>query len=394
MSLLLLVLANRRRSEIIFIVLLSALAALGWWMTWRTQVSDRVALDAARSSCQDQLRSEKARESALQDRFGRYVAAMSAAPDAWFVNNDMALASRQILGKLTITLTASFAITKELSPHETLVGGRMEEETRTQRTSTTASAGFLLGRRSKINFALVMASGDEPALQSPSASFFTPPGEAEVNVPNWFNHTVSYALKGTTASLDAEESGCGANPVAVVQAWRVEEKGRVIVAAVLGCQSADSDMRPISDLPLFGYEGYQRWTSLSERPLAFLRTTPQGGVSLMWGSLDREYGESGELLEGLGMPESVVAVFLPKLEAGINDPILHSMLFQVDEQSEYWVPFWALRKQLAAAPDQLDLGSVLGLAVPILPRGALDSTLRDSMLSSYRDLMNISDQPR
>jgi hypothetical protein len=89
------------------------------------------------------------------------------------------------------------------------------------------------------------------------------------------------------------------------------------------------------------------------------------------------------------MPASVAPTFLP-FGSESREPVLHSMIFQVDAEKQVWLPFWAVRKQLASARESFDFDRVLGAPLPVVPRGAYDPALRAKMLPSYQSLINLN----
>ena len=321
-----------------------------------------------------------ARETALKSELTRYREATESDPRKWFAAYSGAVAERSFRARLDMTWLTTFSLKTELAPTQSLLSGRAVEEQQVTLLQTSQSAGFLLGRRSNFVFGLIQVSPNDPALQTPS---FALPGPAEVEVPLSFNYFAEYELSSRELHLGVEIlEGCGGGPSVVLHSWRTEQ----FIALVIGCESSTGAL----DIPIFPYEGFERWTRLTGTPLPLPLTTPAGAVSMAQITLDRKYAETGQERTAAGMPASVTAAFLP-LEEGERRPVLHSMIFQIDEGSQVWLPFWAVRKQLASAREN-DWGLDKAFGLPDLRMSPAQLELRRKMLSSYQNLINFNQE--
>lgn len=369
-------------------LLLVLLAAGGGWISCKRGEELQDELRATQAACDEKVaaaeRSGEEQLAALQTDFARYRASLATDPRSEFAAFGQSVAQRPFLARLKMTWFAIFKLQDELKPGETLLGRREVEEQRVERQNTVSSAGFLLGRRSNFIFGLVQVPVDDRALLYPGDYFLTPPGKAEIEVPMAFNRYPEYALSFAGLQVEGEVlAGCGAGPTAILHAWRTEK----FIALVIGCEAPLGG----TDIPLLRYEGYERWTRLTEQEIAFPFMTPAGGVAMAWTVLDRKYGEAGLVRTGIGMPASLGVTFLP-LSEGTQEPVLHSMIFQIDAATQVWQPFWAVRKQLASARESFDFDRVLDVRLTVIPEAAYDPALRAKMLPSYQSLINMNEE--
>jgi hypothetical protein len=347
------------------------------------------AKDAAKSAdAADQARLAQCRSemAAGLNNFASYRQAAEGDPRQWFKAFSGDIAQRPFLARLALRWHSEFGLNDKLQGNETLLDGRQATEAKdSEQQRPRSSAGFLLGRRSNYLFGLVMVSRTDPGFAAPDW-LRTPPPAAHIYVPWGVDRDPGYSLAASSVQVDVEVlAGCreGAPP-SIVHAWRT----KYYFALVIGCEAALGG----TDMPLFPYEGFHRFIALSDQEIALPTMTPAGGVAISWVCLDRRYGEPGMGLKRIGMPSSISAAFLPVEEGGMAQPVLHSLIFHLDEGTEWWVPFWAVRTQLASAQDIFDLAGVLELPFTLTASPSTAPERRLAMLRSYQNLINNSEE--
>lgn len=320
--------------------------------------------------------------------FADYRQAAAADPRQWFKVFSGEIAQRTFLARLSLQWRSEFTLNDKLAANEKLLDGRQIKEGFYLRHLTRPSAGFLLGRRSNFLFGLIMVSPSDPGFSPPDGSFLAPPPKAHISTP-WFTQDryPDYSLSASSVQLDAVVlEGCRQDAtVSILHAWRTKE----YAALVIGCEASLGG----EDLPLFPYEGFRRFAALSDQQVQLPSMTPAGGVTISSVCLDRSFGENGTELQHIGMPSSISATFLPVELSDHARPVLHSLIFQLDERAQWWVPFWAVRKQLAAAhEDTFDLANALKLTYPLAVSPSTDPKGREEMLLAYQTLLNINEE--
>ena len=391
--------AGSAPTAVVILLLVSLLVAAWGWRAERQRSEEAKAtyqeglaqcgseVGACREESGKNRQQSQVSLAAAKDELTQYNRSAELDPRLWFRHFSGEVANRVFLARLTLHWHSEFELDDTVGVSEVLQGGRELREVRDQQQVTRSSAGFLLGRRSNYLFGLIMVSRADPGFAAPDGSFLALPPKAHIATPLFTpDRYPDYKLVQSSVQLEVEVlAGCpeGA-PASIVHAWRTKD----FFALVIGCDA------PLGgkDLDLFPYEGFRRFAAFSEREVAFPGMTPNGGVAMSLVCLDRRFGEAGTGSKRLGMPWSISATFLPVDNAYTATPVLHSLAFQIDDKTEWRVPFWAVRKQLASAQEIFDLAAALELPYSLVPSASTDPGRRKPMLVNYENLINKNEE--
>lgn len=386
------------RAIAILLLVLLLVAAGGWRAEWQRLEEAKAAYRAGLAQCRTDVGTaqealEKNRQqcqvslAAAKGEFAQYRRTAELDPRLWFRYFSGEVVKRVFLARLSLHWHSQFELDDKVGPFEALQGGRELKEERDKQQVTRSSAGFLLGRRSNYLFGLIMVSRTDPGFAAPDASFLALPPKAHIATPLFTpDRYPDYKLVQSSVQVEVEVlAGCreGA-PASIVHAWRTRD----FFALVIGCDAPLGG----TDLNLFPYEGFRRFGAFSEREVAFPSMTPSGSVAMSLVCLDRRFGEAGIESRRIGMPSSISATFLPVDEAGTATPVLHSLAFQIDDKTEWRMPFWTVRKQLASAQEIFDLAGALELPYSLAPSSSMDPDRRKPMVVSYQNLINKNEE--